>query len=92
MSDFTPVLLLQGESTAEPTPVWPTPTPRPPVEATPAINLEDFDAAFTEMAEEGVQTWNVANEYGGIDVVMSILIAILLFLMARDIMRRIRDL
>ena len=90
----TPTPTLTPTLTTTPRWDWLTPTPMelPTVDPAEALVIEDPNLIFIEVAEYGVQTYNMANQTGSIDNLYWILIVAIVMLGIRNIIKRVRDL
>lgn len=57
--------------------MWPTPTPRPDIEATSPINFPDPNDLWVGIAEDGVQWWNHLSQITDIMILTVVIIIIL---------------
>lgn len=74
---------------------WPTPTPRPtPDPATmPDLGFDEaFDGLFVEVGNEAVQTWNTANSDGGMDIMMTLVVIVVIWVSLRIVIRKFQEL
>ncbi len=78
-------------ATMTPTSTWLTPTPYPTADATAVLNFGN-DSMFVAVAEQSVQTWNLANQGGVIDNLMWIPITLVIFVTLRKFINGVKRL